>query len=249
LITALSHLHVRSGFSYGFGTSTPEELVEAAECMGADSVALTDRDGLYGIPRFLRAAGEADIRPIVGVEVNVDVGGRLVLLAEDAKGYRSLSKLVTFYRCSSENRRKPLCSLPALLDHAQGLVCLTGAVPFGLLPRLVLSDDGRKAKEVLDDLLEAFGRNNVFAELTDDGIMGSRRRLGRFTLFAEERGVPVLATNEVAYLRPEDHRFHEALVAAANLARLPDRRTAPPISSTSKRRRRCGVSSETTPRL
>jgi error-prone DNA polymerase len=223
LTVALGHLHVRSGFSYGFGTSTPEELVEATESMGAGSVALTDRDGLYGIPRFLRAAGEAGVGPVVGAEVSVDGGGHLVLLAEDAKGYRSLSKLVTFYRCSSEDRRKPLCTLPALLDHAEGLVCLTGAVPFGLLPRLVLSEDGRRAKEVLDRLLEAFGRKNVFVELTDDRTMGSRRRLGRLALFAEEREVPVLATNEVTYLRPEDHRLHEALVAAADLARLPGR--------------------------
>ncbi len=221
MTAALGHLHVRSGFSYGFGTSTPEELVEAAEYMGAGSVALTDRDGLYGVPRFLRAAGEAGVWPVVGAEVSVGGGGHLILLAEDAKGYRSLSKLITFYRCSSEDRRKPLCPLPALLDHAEGLVCLTGAVPFGLLPRLVLSEDGRKAKEVLDRLLEAFGRKNVFVELTDDRTMGSRRRLGRLALFAEEQEVPILATNEVAYLRPEDHRLHEALVAAANLAQLP----------------------------
>ena len=85
MTVALGHLHVRSGFSYGFGTSTPEELVEAAEYMGAGSVALTDRDGLYGIPRFLRAAGEAGVGPVVGAEVSVDGGGHLVLLAEDAR--------------------------------------------------------------------------------------------------------------------------------------------------------------------
>src|SRR5918994_5285948 len=114
LTAALGHLHVRSGFSYGFGTSTPEELVEAAGYMGAGSVALTDRDGLYGVPRFLRAAGKVGVGPVVGAEVSMGGGGHLVLLAEDAKGYRSLSKLVTSYRCSSENRRKPLCPLPAL---------------------------------------------------------------------------------------------------------------------------------------
>ena len=51
------HLHVRSGFSFGFGVARPEELVEAAAKMGMSSLALTDRDGLYGIPRFLEAAG------------------------------------------------------------------------------------------------------------------------------------------------------------------------------------------------
>ena len=63
------HLHVRSGFSFGFGVARPEELVEAAARMGMSSLALTDRNGLYGIPRFLEAAGEAGILPIVGTEV------------------------------------------------------------------------------------------------------------------------------------------------------------------------------------
>jgi error-prone DNA polymerase len=219
-VEGFAHLHVRSGFSYGFGTSTPEELVETIAGLGVGSVALTDRDGLYGIPRFLRAAGEAGVGSIVGAEVSVE-GGYLVLLAEDAKGYRSLSKLVTSYRCSSEDRRKPLCPLGTLLDHAGGLTCLTGGVPFGLLPHLILSDNSGKAKEVLDRLREAFGRENVFVELTDDRTMGSRRKLRKVALFAEEQGVPVLVTNEVAYPKPEDHRLHETLVAAANLMRLP----------------------------
>jgi error-prone DNA polymerase len=221
LTATFGHLHVRSGFSYGFGTSTPEELTEAAGEMAMGSIALTDQDGLYGIPRFLRAAGEVDIEPIVGAEVNLEEGGHLVLIVEDVQGYRSLSKLLTSYRCSSENRRKPLCPLPSLLDHAEGLVCLTGAIPFGLLPHLVLSDNSRKAKEVFDHLREAFGREGMFVELTDDRTMGSRRRLRRVALFAEEHGVPLLASNEVAYLKPDDHRLHEVLVAAANLTRLP----------------------------
>lgn len=220
MMEGFAHLHVRSGFSYGFGTSTPEEMVVATGEMGVRSMALTDRDGLYGIPRFLRAAEEAGIGSIVGAEVSLE-GGHLVLLVEDAKGYRSLSKLITSYRCSSEDRRKPLCPLPALLDHAEGLICLTGAIPFGLLAHLVLSDNGRKAKEVLGLLLGAFGRENVFVELTDDRTMGSRRRLRRVALFARENGVPVLATGEVAYPKPEDHRLHEVLVAASNLTRLP----------------------------
>jgi error-prone DNA polymerase len=201
LMEGFAHLHVRSGFSYGFGTSTPEELVETTAEVDVGSVALTDRDGLYGIPRFLKAAGEAGVGPIVGAEVSVE-GGHLVLLAEDAKGYRSLSKLITSYRCSSQDRRKPFCPLRTLLDHAGGLICLTGAVPFGLIPQLLLSDNGGKAKEVLDRLRETFGRENVFVELTDDRTMGSRRRLRRVALFAEEQGVPVLATNEVAYPKP-----------------------------------------------
>ena len=217
------HLHVRSGFSYGYGVATPKEMVEAAT--GMRSMALTDRDGLYGIPRFLEAAAEAGVSPIVGAEVSVEdrgeARGHLVLLAEGMEGYRSLCRLITVYRCSSENRRRPACPLETVLEHASGLVCLTGAIPFGLLPRLVLSGRGDGAAEVAGLLREAFGRDGVFVELTLDGTTGGRRRLARLAAFAQGRGLPTLATNEVAYRRPEDHRLHEVMVAASNLSRLP----------------------------
>ncbi len=215
------HLHVRSGFSYGFGVATPEELVDTATESGMNTVALTDRDGLYGMPRFLRAAEETGVSPVVGAEVNVEGGGHVVLLAEGMAGYRNLSKLVTAYRCSSKDRRRPACPLPTLLKHAGGLVCLTGAVPLGLLPHLVLSGQGERAREILGLLREAFGPAGVFVELTDDRTAGSRRRLAQIAAFAKEQELPALATNEVAYLQPEDHRLHEVLVAASNLSRLP----------------------------
>jgi error-prone DNA polymerase len=216
-----AHLHVRSGFSYGYGTATPEELVERAAVAGMRSMALTDRDGLYGVPRFLEAAGGAGISPIVGAEIRMEGDGHVVLLAASMEGYRSLCRLITAYRCSSGDRRRPSCPLATVLDHAEGLVCLTGAVPFGLLPRLVLSGEGTKAAKIADLLREAFGRDGVFVELTDDATAGSRRRLARVAAFARQRDLPVLATNEVAYLRPKDHRLHEVLVAASHLSRLP----------------------------
>jgi DNA-directed DNA polymerase III PolC len=215
------HLHVRSGFSYGYGVATPEELVGAAAATGMPSLALTDRDGLYGIPRFLRAAGEAGVSPVVGAEVSICGGGHLVLLAEGTEGYRSLCRLVTAYRISSEDRRRPSCPLPVLLDHAGGLLCLTGAVPFGLLPSLLLSGRTVEAAGVLGALTEAFGRAAVYAELTDDRTAGSRRRMARVAAFASGHGVPVLATNDVVYPKPRDHRLHEVLVAASNLSALP----------------------------
>jgi error-prone DNA polymerase len=231
-----AHLHVRGGHSYGFGVATPEELVAGAAEAGAEYLALTDRDGLYGVPRFLKAAGESGVSPIVGAEVSVadprtessgtgSSGGHLVLLAESMEGYRSLCGLLTAYRCASQDRRRPLCDLEgdlgSLTGRAGGLICLTGAVPFGLLPRLVLAGRGREAGEILAHLREVFGAESVFVELTDDRTAGSSRRLARIARFAEEHDAPVLATGEVAYLRPQDHRLHEVLVAAANLTRLP----------------------------
>jgi DNA polymerase III alpha subunit len=213
------HLHVRSGFSFGFGVARPEELVEAAARMGMSSLALTDRDGLYGIPRFLEAAGEAGILPIVGTEVST-AGGHVVLLAESMQGYHSLCRLITDYRTSSENRRRPACPLEKVLEHREGLICLTGAVPFGLLPRLVLAGQSEEATRTLISLWEAFG-DRLYVELTDDETATGRRSMGKVATFALASGVPIIATGEVAYLSPADHRLHEVLVAAANLTALP----------------------------
>jgi error-prone DNA polymerase len=229
---AFSHLHVRSGFSWGFGTATPEELVERAAELGMDALALTDRDTLAGIPRFLRACVERDVSPVVGAEVTVQLtedggpNGHLVLLADSQEGYRSLCRLISSYRLRSgpspAERRNPVCDLETLLEHAKGLVCLTGAVPFGLLPRLALETaTPGKREEVVSLLREAFGRGNLYAELSDDGTVGSRRRMARVEHEARRFGLPTVATGEVTYLRPRDHRLHEVLVAASSLSSLP----------------------------
>lgn len=217
------HLHVRSGFSYGYGVATPEELAGAAARMGMGSLALTDRDGLYGIPRFIEAAGGVGLAPIVGVEVSVAEpgGGHLVLLAEALEGYRSLCRLITAYRLSSADRRRPSCPLPTVFENAAGLVCLTGAVPFGLIPRLVLNGRGREAREVLRCLAEVFGEDRLYVELTDDETAAGGRGVRKVAAFARESGVPAVAAGEVTYISPADHRLHEVLVAAANLTALP----------------------------
>jgi error-prone DNA polymerase len=213
------HLHVRSGFSFGFGVARPEELVEAAARMGMVSLALTDRDGLYGIPRFLESAGEAGILPVVGAEVSTAVG-HVVLLAESIEGYRSLCRLITDYRTSSKDRRRPVCPLGKLLEHTEGLICLTGAVPFGLLPRLILARQREEAIRLLRSLSEAF-QDRLYVELTDDETAPGRRSMSKVAAFAREAGMPIIATGEVTYLSPADHRLHDVLVAAATLTALP----------------------------
>ena len=237
------HLQVRSGFSWGLGTATPEELVGRAAALGMGALALTDRDTLAGVPRFLAACGEAGLSPVVGAEVTVEVAtaaglarGHVVLLAASGPGYRALSRLLTAYLLPSEGapwpsaaqRRSPACPLGTLLEHAAcaggDLVCLTGAIPLGLVPSLALSPDAarrKRAAEVLALLREAFGRANVYVELSDDGTQGSRRRMRAVELLAGRCGVPTVAAGEVTYLRPRDHRLSEALAAARNLSPLP----------------------------
>ena len=224
-----------SGFSYGFGVATPTELATAAAELGMEALALTDRDGLYGIPRFFEAAAGAGVYPVVGVEISVAEPGNPAGTSGPPRRRHGrvplLCRLITRYRCGSEDRRRPLCPFTVLLEHPEGLVCLTGAVPFGYVPRLALSGREGRADRALRELREAFGED-LYVELTDDRTAGSRRRMGRREL-ARRHGLPVLATNEVAYLGPEDHKLHDVVVATSNpegspRPRLPDNRPALP---------------------
>ncbi|WP_114204042.1 PHP domain-containing protein, partial [Janibacter anophelis] len=71
---SFAHLHVASGFSLRHGTTTPEDLVARAAELGQPALALTDRDGLYGAVRFVRAATAAGVAPVLGVDLAVGDG-------------------------------------------------------------------------------------------------------------------------------------------------------------------------------
>ena len=232
-----AHLHVRSGYSYGQGVAHPAELVAAASGMGYERLALTDRDGVYGLPRFIAACSEHGVAPIAGAEVSVEAfgeRGHVVMLCESAAGYAALSSLITGYRLSprsegaeptASERRMAACPLELLLERAStagGLVCLSGAIPYGLLASLVEKRNWSAAKELLGQLREAFGPDNIFVELTDDRTRNSRRRLHQVYGLAAECGVKTAATNEVSYIYPEDHRLSEVMWAAYSGTSLPE---------------------------
>ena len=96
-----THLHTHSSLSPAWGIHTPEALCAAARERGMTRLALTDRNGFYGIPRFLEAAREAGIAPIIGAEV-VTGRHRAVLLARDAEGYAGLCRLLSDRHCRDD---------------------------------------------------------------------------------------------------------------------------------------------------
>ena len=101
-------LRCRSAFSFLDGASLPEDLVAAAASGDHDTLALADRDGVYGAPRFFAAARKTGLRPIVGAEISLAAGGvgpsqgptvdrpaPVLLLVEDRRGYQNLCQLIT----------------------------------------------------------------------------------------------------------------------------------------------------------
>src|SRR5262249_28088337 len=117
-------LSARSAFSFLAGASSPEALIDEAARLELPAVALADVDGVYGAPRFHKAARVAGVRPLVGAALTLANGTRLGLLVEFRAGYRALGRLVTRVKA-----RAPKGQARATPDDpagaGEGLVCLT----------------------------------------------------------------------------------------------------------------------------
>ncbi|MEO2168113.1 MAG: PHP domain-containing protein, partial [bacterium] len=118
-------LRCRSAFSFLEGASLPEELAGRAIELGYGAMALADRGGLYGAPRFWKAARDAGLRALVGAEVEF-LEGRLLLLVESAAGYRRLCRLLTLGHSRTAAKSELRLSLADLEGESGGLVCLAG---------------------------------------------------------------------------------------------------------------------------
>ncbi|MCC7340690.1 MAG: PHP domain-containing protein, partial [Bryobacterales bacterium] len=139
-------LHTASAFSFLEGASLPEDLVAQAAHLGYDALALCDRDGVYGAPRFYQAAKQAGIRALVGCEVSLEDRSRLTLLVENRHGYQNLCRLLTRMHLRSA-KGEGSCAWQDLAGHAGGLIALA------------------REPEQAVQALEAFGAGNVFVEL------------------------------------------------------------------------------------
>ena len=118
-------LHANSAFSFLRGGSDPADLARAAANCDLPAVALCDRDGVYGAPRFYKAAREAGIRPIVGTELTLTDGSALPILVSSQKGYQNLCRLITHGQLRSEKGMARF-SVGEMAEYSEGLVALTG---------------------------------------------------------------------------------------------------------------------------
>ncbi len=213
-----AELHAHSAFSFLDGASAPDEMAARAAELGYTALALTDHDGLCGSLEFAHAARAAGVRPITGAEVTLRGGAHLTLLAEDARGYANLCRLLTLAHADTRpppDRRPlpPALDRSALAAHAQGLVCLTGCAREGLVPRLVAGGRRREAEEAVRDLVRDLGAGNVFVEIQHPRSRGDRRLARDLAGLAESAGVPCVATGD-----PHAHSSERTLVQDAFVA-------------------------------
>jgi error-prone DNA polymerase len=225
---AYVELHCHSAFSFLDGASLPDELVAAALELGHEALALTDHNSVSGSMEFAVAAGALGLRPIHGAEIDLEpdgsrAGRHLTLLVEDATGWSSLCRLLTRAHAHTRDGRpgappsRPYVPLEAVLDHAEGLVCLSGCALRGV-----------HDESTLRRLLEAFGPDRLRIELQRPFLYGDRARNRRLESVARRLGVPCVATGNVHAHASSRAPLQDALVAVRLHATLdasePERR-------------------------
>ncbi len=237
-----AELHCRSQFSFLHGASSPERLVEVAHDLGLSALALTDRNGLYGVVRFAQAAREVGVRTVFGAEVSC-AGGDVVVIADGPSGYVALSQALTDGQMRGA-KSHPVFDVASLADRVRGqCFVLTGAHD-GPLARALHTDGPRAARRSLELLVEAFGRERVLVEVWNHGDPLDVWRNDALVGVAAECGVETVATNDVSYALPSDHVLACALAAVRHRcsldeldARLPPAATACLRSATEQQRR------------
>ena len=203
-------LHTKSFYSFGAGASHVHELLAQAREYRCDTLALTDTN-LCGALEFARLAGSLGMKPITGGELILTDGSRIVLLAQDRKGYGNLSSLFTL--ANAHSRREPRLDPSYLHQYADGLVMLTGGRD-GPLSQLLDAGKHAEARQQLSNYMRWFSPVRVYVELQQNFLKGDTVRNRTLADLARRAGAPLAATNDVLYHRPERYRLQHALVAA-----------------------------------
>jgi DNA polymerase-3 subunit alpha len=226
-----AHLHVHSEYSLLDGACKIERLVERAAAFGQPALGLTDHGVMNGAVELYKAARKAQIKPLVGCEIYfVDDHGdptprkernHLTLLAESDEGYRNLVKLSSLGFLEGLNRGKPTLDMGQLAAHGGGIIALTGCLASRFASRIADGDEAG-ARAHVDELLGAFGPDNVFFEVQKNGLAVQERVNEVAVRIAREVGRPLVGTGDVHYLRREDYNHHTALLCVQTKSTLAD---------------------------
>src|ERR1700737_4498545 len=192
-------LHSCSAFSFLRGGSCPEQIAEVAAELEMSAMALLDRNGVYGAQRFSVAAREHNGRPIIGAELSMEDFFILPVLVENRTGYKNLCELLTQAHLRSE---KGKCAVQwnELPQFADGLVAFFGGDAMSKLDCFKQSSSTKT--NVLEILLDAFGRENVFVEIQRHFVRGEEQINRQLVDLARAYRLSILATNGVQYAKP-----------------------------------------------
>ena len=219
-----THLHVHSHYSLLDGVAKIDELLDYVKELGMNSVALTDHGVMYGAVEFYKKAKAKGIKPIIGCEVYVATGkhtdkqpnidGRryhMILLAKNETGYKNLVKLVSIAHLDGFYY-KPRIDEELLEKYAEGLICLTACIQ-GKIPRLLISNQNAEAENSAIKYEKIFGKGNFYLELQHhDKVPEQEIANKKLIELSKKTGIPLVATNDIHYLRKEDAEAQDILM-------------------------------------
>ncbi len=217
-------LHAASAFSFLEGASQPEALIERAVELDIPAVALLDRNGLYGAPRFHSFAKQKGVRAHIGAEIAVSdfyprlvpstwlphqapaEPSRLPLLCSSRVGYQNLCQLITRFKMRESTKREGAARTADLEEFSSGLICLTGDEE-GPLASALAKNGERAGRALLERLISIFGRANVYVELQRHQSREQEARNQAAIRLATSLRLPILATNGVRYATPAEREI------------------------------------------
>lgn len=212
-------LHARSAFSFLEGASLPESLVYTCADKHMPSMALLDRNGVYGAPRFHMAAKQCGIKAHVGAEISIAENGNLPVLTESRVGYQNLCRLITTAKLRTPKTQIATTGIAELQDHAEGLICITGDEN-GPLAHALQKGGLSAGRELLRQLAAVFGSHNLYVELQRHSDRFQESRNQAAVTLAREFSLPLLATNGVCYATPAEREIADAFTCIKNKCRL-----------------------------
>ncbi len=215
------HLHVHSEYSELDGACGVTALLDRCAELGMDAVAVTDHGVLYGAVEFYREAKKRGIKPIIGLEAYVvddrlnknnakEKRHHLTLLARNNAGYRNLIRISSLGFLEGYYY-KPRVDSGVLSEHAEGIICLSGCLNSRLC-QFLYSSDRQAALAEIDSLKQIFGEKNVYIEIQFHGLAEQEKVNPLLIEIAAESGLPLVATNDVHYLRRDHAASHDALL-------------------------------------
>ncbi|MBU4298710.1 DNA polymerase III subunit alpha [Patescibacteria group bacterium] len=219
-----THLHVHSHYSLLDGLPKISELLDYVKKNGMDSVALTDHGNIYGAVEFYKKAKEKGIKPIIGCEFyqaiekmtqerpNIDNKRyHLILLVKNEIGYKNLVKLLT--KANLEGfYYKPRLDEDLLAGHAEGLICLSACI-VGKIPKLILAKNIEQAEKTALLYKEMFGKDNFYLEIQEHPNLKEQKIVNDALISISKKcGIPLVATNDCHYLKPEDAKAQDILM-------------------------------------
>ena len=224
-----AELHCHSSFSFLDGAATPGELVAEAARLGLEVLALTDHDGMYGVPQFAQAAARLrdhgiKLGTVFGAELSLglpsgqnktpDPAGRhLLVLARDPEGYRRLCAVISAAQLAGGEKGRPVYDPAALAGAHDGhWVVLTGCRK-GQVPAALAAGGPEAAWRELGTLTQMFGHENVMVELTCHHDPGDDERNDMLARLAALADLGVVATGNVHFAAPAQARLGQALAA------------------------------------